>query len=84
MMTKILAVLTLAAFPLHSMAHNQYSLGSTDIEFYELELSPAETIKLKHLKIYSEDEHHEGVGTTDNALPALPQQINDDISLTPV
>ena len=85
MMTKILAVLFLAAIPFHSMAHNEYAIGSTEIEFYEIEMSPNENIKLKHLKIYSENEPNEGEGAFDNALPPPPQNNeSDEIPLTPV
>lgn len=85
MMTKILAVLFLAAIPLHSMAHNEYAIGSTEIEFYEIEMSPNENIKLKHLKIYSENERNEDEGALDNTLPP-PSQNNesDELSLIPV
>lgn len=85
MMTKILAVLSLAAIPFHSMAHNEYAIGSTEIEFYEIEMSPNENIKLKHLKIYSENERNEGEGAFDNTLPPPPQNNeSDELSLTPV
>jgi hypothetical protein len=86
MMTKILAVLSLAALPFHSMAHNEYAIGSTEIELYEIELSPNEKIKLKHLKIHSENERNEGDSAVDDPLP--PSQNNDnesdELSLTPV
>ena len=75
MMTKILAVLSLAAIPFPSVAHNEYAIGSTEIEFYEMELSPNEKIKLKHLKIYSENERNESEGAFDNALPPPPQKL---------
>lgn len=87
MTTKVLVILSLAAIPLHSMAHNQYSIGSTEIEFYEIELKPNEKIKLQHLKIYSENEQHEDERALDNSLPAPPQNIDDEsqeFSLTPV
>jgi hypothetical protein len=87
MITKILAVLSLAALPFHSVAHTQYSIGSTEIDFYEIEMSPNEKIKLKHLKIYSEDERHEDEAAFDNSLSPPAQIINnesDDFSLTSV
>lgn len=82
--SKLLAVLSIAAIPLHSMAHNEHSIGSTEIEFYEIELEPNEKIKLKHLKIYAENKFHDDAGSIDNALPSPPQNITDesDFSLT--
>ena len=59
MITRILVALSLAAISFHSMAHNEYSIGSAEIEIYEIELSPNEKLKLSHLKIYSENEVHE-------------------------
>jgi hypothetical protein len=53
MMTKMLAVLSLAALPFYSVAHDEYSNGSTEIDFYSIELSPNEKLKLSHLQIYS-------------------------------
>ncbi|WP_408600911.1 hypothetical protein [Pseudomonas sp. PLMAX] len=73
MITRILAALALAALSFAAAAHNEYSVGSTEIELYELELSPNETIKLKHLKIYSEKQAHDDEDAFDNALPAPPQ-----------
>ncbi|CAI8867489.1 hypothetical protein [Pseudomonas putida] len=87
MITRILAVLALTAISFHSAAHNEHSIGSTDIEFYELELRPNETIKLRQLKIYSEKEVHDDEDALGNALPAPPHNINNqshDLSLTPV
>jgi hypothetical protein len=86
MMTKNLAVLFLAALPFHSMAYNEYAIGSTEIEFYEIELSPNEKIKLKQLKIHSENERNEGDSAVDDPLPPSQNIDNesDVLSLTPV
>jgi hypothetical protein len=74
MITRILAILALAAISFPSAAHNEYSIGRTQIELYELELSPNETIKLKHLKIYSEKEaHDDNEDAFGSDLPAPPQ-----------
>lgn len=83
MMTKMLAVLSLAALPVHSVAHDEYSNGSTEIDYYSIELSPNEKLKLSHLQIYSESESHDDEGENGNSQPSLPQPvINDDPSLT--
>jgi hypothetical protein len=85
MMTKMLAVLSLAALPFYSVAHDEYSNGSTEIDFYSIELSPNEKLKLSHLQIYSESESHDDKGANDNSLPPPPQYvINDDPSLIPL
>ena len=82
MITRILAALALAALSFPSAAHNEYSVGSTEIELYELEMSPNETIKLKHLK--SKPMTMKTLLTT----PCLPRhKINNrshDLSQTPV
>jgi hypothetical protein len=82
MMTKMLAVLSLAALPFHSVAHDEYSNGSMEIDFYSIELSPNEKLKMSHLQIYSENESHDDEGANDNSLPSPPQHIiNDDPAL---
>ncbi|CRL47591.1 hypothetical protein PSHI_06170 [Pseudomonas sp. URMO17WK12:I11] len=82
MMTKMLAVLSLAALPFHSVAHDEYSNGSTEIDFYSIELSPNEKLKLSHLQIYSENESHDEEGTNNTPRPSPPQHvINDDPAL---
>lgn len=85
MMTKMLAVLSLAALPFHSVARDEYSNGSTEIDFYSIELIPNEKLKLSHLQIYSESESHDDKGANDNSLPAPPQQfVNDAPALIPL
>jgi len=82
MMTKMLAVLSLAALPFHSVAHDEYSNGSTEIDFYSIELSPNEKLKLSHLQIYTENESHDDKAANDNSLPPPPHYvINDDPAL---
>jgi hypothetical protein len=85
MMTQLLAVLSLAALPFHSVAHDEYSNGSTEIDFYSIELSPNEKLKISHLQIYSENESQDDEGANDNSLPSPPQHvINDAPSLIPL
>jgi len=79
MTPKILIALTLIATPFHSMAHNEYSIGSAEIEIYEIELSPNEKLKLSHLKIYSENEFHEEEETTDDHRPSPPKNTTDEL-----
>ncbi|WP_236707805.1 hypothetical protein [Pseudomonas sp. Leaf48] len=78
MMCRVLAALTLVVLPFHSMAHNEHSIGSTEIEFYEIELSPNEKLKMSHLKIYSENELHDDEGVVDDDLPLPPQNTADE------
>ncbi|WP_080943008.1 hypothetical protein [Pseudomonas fluorescens] len=87
MITKILAALSLAAIPLHSLAHDEYSTGSTEIEFYEIEVSPNEKLKLSHLKIHAENEFHGDEREADNPLPPPTQNFTNErqaFSLTPL
>ncbi len=87
MISKILVALSLAAIPFHSMAHNEYSIGSAEIEIYEIELSPNEKLKLSHLKIYSENEFHEEEEATNDHRPSPPQNMTNerqDFSLIPL
>ncbi|MNI91382.1 hypothetical protein D3C73_1490320 [compost metagenome] len=67
------------------MAHNEHSIGSTEIELYIVELSANEKLKLSHLKIYSDNEYQGDEDTMDNPLPSPPQITADErreISLT--
>ncbi len=87
MISKILVALSLAAIPFHSMAHNEYSIGSAEIEIYEIELSPNEKLKLSHLKIYSENEFHEEEEATNDQRPSPPKNMTNerqDLSLIPL
>jgi len=68
-----LAVVFLSAMPLYSLAHDEHSIESTTIEYYEIESSPDDRQKLSHLKIYSENEYHADEQNSDSALPAPPQ-----------
>jgi hypothetical protein len=68
-----LAVLFLSAMPLYSLAHDERSVESTTIEYYEIETSPDDSQKLSHLKIHSENEYHTDEQDSDFALPPLPQ-----------
>lgn len=84
MITRILAVLSLAAISFHSVAHDEYSAGSTEIEFYQIELSPNEKLKLSQLNIYFENEYHGDEGAIDPSSPPPAQNtINEthDFSL---
>jgi hypothetical protein len=87
MTSTILIALFLAAIPFHSMAHNQYSIGSAEIEIYSIELSPNEKLKLSHLKIYSEHESHDEEDATNDHRPSPQQNMpheNHDVSLIPL
>lgn len=81
MITRILAVLSLAAISFHSAAHDEYSAGSTEIELYQIELSPNEKLKLSQLNIYFENEYHDDEGAIDP--PPAQNTINEihDFSL---
>lgn len=68
-----LAVLFLSAIPLYSLAHDEHSVESTTIEYYEVETSPDDRQKLSHLKIHSENEYHTDEQDSDFALPTPPQ-----------
>ncbi len=68
-----LAVFFLSAMPLYSLAHDERSVESTTIEYYEIETSPDDRQKLSHLKIHSENEYHADEHNSDSALPAPPQ-----------
>jgi hypothetical protein len=84
MITRILQALFLAALPALAMAHDEHSSGSTQIELYELELTPDEKLKLSHLTIYSENERHDEQGLIDTPPPPPAQLItteNTDRSL---
>ncbi|OLF53081.1 hypothetical protein BTN82_19435 [Pseudomonas chlororaphis] len=82
MITRILAVLLLAAIPAYSMAHNEYSIGSTEIELDVIELSADQKIKLSHLKIYADNEHYDDEGAIDNPPPSSPLNTTDDRDLS--
>jgi hypothetical protein len=69
-----LAAFFLSAMPLYSLAHDERSVESTTIEYYEIETSPDDSQKLSHLKIHSENEYHTDVQNSDSALPAPPQR----------
>lgn len=87
MITRILAVLSLVALPFYSAAQNEHSSASTEIEFYQIELSPNEKLKLSQLKIYFENEQHDDEGTMDRPAPfPPPNTINkvQDFSLIPI
>ncbi|MGW8465941.1 hypothetical protein [Pseudomonas sp. CLCA07] len=87
MITKILVALSLVAMPFHSMAHDEYSIGSAEIEIYEIELSPNEKLKLSYLKIYSENEFHEEEEATNDYRSSPPQNTaneRQDFSLIPL
>ena len=68
-----LAVLFFSAMPLYSLAHDEHSVESTTIEYYEVETSPDDSQKLSHLKIHSENEYHADEQSSDSTLPAPPQ-----------
>ncbi len=68
-----MAVFFLSAMPLYSLAHDERSVESTTIEYYEIETSPDDSQKLSHLKIQSENEYHTDEQDNDSALPAPPQ-----------
>ena len=68
-----LAVFFLSAMPLYSLAHDERSVESTTIEYYEIETSPDDSQKLSHLKIHSENEYQTDEQNSDSALPAPPQ-----------
>ena len=68
-----LAVVFLSAMPLYSLAHDEHSVESTTIEYYEIETSPDDSQKLSHLKFHSENEYHTDEQNSDSALPAPPQ-----------
>ncbi len=70
---RFLGVLFLSAIPLYSLAHDEHSVESTTIEYYEVETSPDDTQKLSHLKIHSENEYHADEQSSDSTLPAPPQ-----------
>lgn len=79
MITRILAALSLAAIPFYSLAHDEYSTGSTEIELYQIELTPNQKLKLSQLKIYSENERHDDEGAIDSLPPSPPQNTTDEI-----
>lgn len=79
MITRILAVLSLAAISFHSVAHDEYSAGSTEIELYQMELSPNEKLKLSQLNIYFENEYHDEDGAIDLPPPSPAQNTISDI-----
>lgn len=68
-----LAVFFLSAMPLYSLAHDERSVESTTIEYYEIQTSPDDSQKLSHLKIQSENEYQTDEQNSDSALPAPPQ-----------
>ena len=70
---RFLGVLFLSAIPLYSLAHDEHSVESTTIEYYEVETSPDDSQKLSHLKIHSENEYHADEQSSDSTLPAPPQ-----------
>ncbi|MNH83067.1 hypothetical protein D3C73_354600 [compost metagenome] len=70
---RFLGVLFLSAIPLYSLAHDEHSVESTTIEYYEVETSPDDSQKLSHLKIHSENEYHTDEQSSDSTLPAPPQ-----------
>lgn len=70
---RFLGVLFLSAIPLYSLAHDEHSVESTTIEYYEVETSPNDSQKLSHLKIHSENEYHTDEQSSDSTLPAPPQ-----------
>ncbi len=68
-----LAVLFFSAMPLYSLAHDEHSVESTTIEYYEIETSPDDRQKLSHLKIHSENEYHADEQDSDFTLPTPSQ-----------
>jgi hypothetical protein len=68
----VLAVLFLSAMPLYSLAHDEHSVESTTIEYYEIETSPDDNQKLSHLKIRSKNEYHSDEQDSDSELPTPP------------
>jgi hypothetical protein len=68
-----LAVFFLSAMPLYSLAHDECSVESTTIEYYEIETNPDDSQKLTHLKIQSKNEYQTDEQNSDSALPAPPQ-----------
>ncbi|AUG04845.1 hypothetical protein CXQ81_02095 [Pseudomonas sp. 09C 129] len=79
MITRILAVLSLVALPFYSAAQNEHSSASTEIEFYQIELSPNEKLKLSQLKIYFENEQHNDEGTMDLPVPFPPPDTINEV-----
>jgi hypothetical protein len=69
----LLAALFLSAIPLYSLAHDERSVESATIEYYEIETNPDDSQKLSHLKIHSENEYQTDEQNSDSALPAPPQ-----------
>lgn len=68
-----LVVVFLSAMPLYSLAHDERSVESTTIEYYEIETSPDDRQKLSHLKIHSENEYHTDDQDSDFPLSTPPQ-----------
>ena len=69
----LLACLFFSAMPLYSLAHDEHSVESTTIEYYEIETSPDDRQKLSHLKIQSENEYHADEQDSDFPLSTPPQ-----------
>lgn len=72
-----LAVAFLSAMPAYSLAHDEHSVESTTIEYYEIETSPDDVQKLSHLKIHSENEFHADEQDDDFPLSTPPQGDTD-------
>lgn len=70
---RFLAVTFLSAIPPYSLAHDEHSVESTTIEYYEIETSPDDRQKLSHLKIHSENEYHADEQGDDFPLSTPPQ-----------
>ncbi|WIE50623.1 hypothetical protein [Pseudomonas sp. GM17] len=72
-------MLSLVALPFYSAAQNEHSSASTEIEFYQIELSPNEKLKLSQLKIYFENEQHNDEGTMDLPVPFPPPDAINEV-----
>ncbi len=68
-----LAVAFLSAMSPCALAHDEHSVESTTIEYYEIQTNPDDSQKLSHLKIQSENEYHADEQDDDFPLSTPPQ-----------